>query len=335
MVGDFNMHVEDESDFYGMEFCDVLSSFGLVNHVTVPTHELGHTLDLIITRNNNEIALTLPRAGYFISDHCFISTKLGIPRPNLQVKTVSSRKLKDIDMSEFKADIQNVCSELLHIQDINLLAHEYNVQLLQCLDRHAPVITRTQVVRPKVPYYDSSVKDLKRARRKAENEWRRNKTDSNLESKFKQARNKCAAKLDYLKTNHFSDAIHEANGDQKRLFSIIQSLTCVNRDNPLPDHVSIQQLANDFANFFIKKIEKIRNEIDVQDIDPPVLPSGPDCQEFSSFNLLSESDVKKLVTESNTTSCELTDTSFETMHRHHPTCSYQNDKHVITNRCFP
>ncbi len=192
-----------------------------------------------------------------------------------------------------------------HILALNLLAHEYNVQLLQCLDRHAPVITRTQVVRPKVPYYDSSVKDLKRARRKAENEWRRNKTDSNLESKFKQARNKCAAKLDYLKTNHFSDAIHEANGDQKRLFSIIQSLTCVNRDNPLPDHVSIQQLANDFANFFIKKIEKIRNEIDVQDIDPPVLPSGPDCQEFSSFNLLSESDVKKLVTESNTTSCEL------------------------------
>ncbi len=89
------------------------------------------------------------------------------------------------------------------------------------------------------------------------------------------------------------------------MFSIIQSLTSVNRDNPLPDHVSIQQLANDFANFFINKIEKIRNGIDAQDVDPPVLPSEPDCQEFSSFNLLSESDVKKLVTESKTTSCEL------------------------------
>ncbi len=72
IAGDFNLHVDDESDQYGNEFCDFLDSVGLVNHVNVPTHESGHTLDLLITRNNGEISLTTPRAGYFISDHCFV-----------------------------------------------------------------------------------------------------------------------------------------------------------------------------------------------------------------------------------------------------------------------
>ncbi len=91
IMGDFNLHVEDKSDFYGKEFCAVLDSYGLINHVTVPTHEAGHTLDLIITRDTDEIALSIPRAGYFISDHCFVSASLDIPKPDLQVKTVSSR----------------------------------------------------------------------------------------------------------------------------------------------------------------------------------------------------------------------------------------------------
>ncbi len=55
----------------------------------------------------------------------------------------------------------------------------------------------------------------------------------------------------YLKTDHLSNAISEANGDQRKLYSIIQSLTCVNKDNPLPEHESVQQLADIFADFFI------------------------------------------------------------------------------------
>ena len=79
-------------------------------------------------------------------------------------------------------------------------------------------------------------------------------------------------------------------------------MTCVNKDNPLPEHESVQQLADSFADFFIEKIEKICNEIDAQEVEPPVLPTEPTCQEFSNFKLLSESDVRKLVTESKTTS---------------------------------
>ncbi len=199
IVGDFNIHVDDDSDYYGREFCDLFSGFGLVNHVTVPTHDSGHTLDLIITRNTSEITLAKPRAGYYISDHCFVSTKLGIPRPELQIKTVSFRQIKNISLLDFRAGLQEICVDLLNINDCNTLAKEYNKQLLLCLDRHAPIITKSYVVRPKVPYFDNSLKDLKRKRRKAESNWCRQRNDCELQLQFKQARNKCVAHLDHLK----------------------------------------------------------------------------------------------------------------------------------------
>ena len=64
-----------------------------------------------------------------------------------------------------------------------------------------------------------------------------------------------------LQNVHFLEAIIEAEGYQKKLYSIIKSLTAVKSDMPLPQHTSTQQLAKDFGQFFIKKIEDIRSEL--------------------------------------------------------------------------
>ena len=53
----FNLHVDDPDDTYGCQFNNLLSSYGLVNHVTFLTHQAGHTLDLVITQNNKELEL--------------------------------------------------------------------------------------------------------------------------------------------------------------------------------------------------------------------------------------------------------------------------------------
>ena len=72
ITGDFNLHVDDADNTYGYQFNNLLSSYGLVNHVTFPTHQAGHTLDLVITWNNQELELGSIKPGYFLSDHCFI-----------------------------------------------------------------------------------------------------------------------------------------------------------------------------------------------------------------------------------------------------------------------
>ena len=87
------------------KFTDLLETFGLVQHVNVPTHTSGHTLDLIISRSNNDITISSPRTSLFLSDHSFIECELDIIRPILSVGEVHFRKLKKIDIDTFKADI--------------------------------------------------------------------------------------------------------------------------------------------------------------------------------------------------------------------------------------
>ncbi len=50
ICGDFNIHVNKPDDPNTMKFMDILSQFNLVQHINEPTHKLGNTLDLIITR---------------------------------------------------------------------------------------------------------------------------------------------------------------------------------------------------------------------------------------------------------------------------------------------
>ena len=49
--------------------------------------------------------------------------------------------------------------------------------------------------------------------------------------------------------------IIEAEGDQKKLYSIIKSLTAVNSEMPLPHHTSIQQLAGDLDSSSLKRLK--------------------------------------------------------------------------------
>ena len=81
---DFNLHIDNPDDTYGCQFNNLLSSYGLVNHVTFPTDQPGHTLDLVITQNNQELELRSIKPGYFLSNHCFVCADIVIPQPHVQ-----------------------------------------------------------------------------------------------------------------------------------------------------------------------------------------------------------------------------------------------------------
>ncbi len=305
ICGDFNIHMNKPADQHQIRLSDMLTGYGLLNHINFPTHKEGNTLDLVITRNNGELNISNTKPGYFISDHCFVHVQFSTPSPNLTIKSISYRKIKSIDLPAFKSDLFEICRELDSIEDIETLARQYNVMLSDCLDKHAPMLNTTLLSRPKVKWYNDDLKCQKRARRKAERKWR----DSNLtsdENIFKTARNKYVSNLDKAHVQHYQNEISEASGNQKKLFSIIQELASVHRDNPLPDHESVKQLADQFGDFFINKIETIRSEIDTQ----PCISQSADRFEqpgvtLSSFKPLSQDEVRKLIMKSKTTSCDL------------------------------
>lgn len=49
ILGDFNLHVDSPTNHSAAEFLDLLDCLHLKQHVGVPTHSKGHTLDLVIT----------------------------------------------------------------------------------------------------------------------------------------------------------------------------------------------------------------------------------------------------------------------------------------------
>ena len=100
IAGDFNFHVDCPSDPDAKAFANLLHTFGLIQHVQVPTHSSGHTLDLIITRSVNDIMTTSPRTTCNLSDHSFIECLLDIPRPNISVSEGQFCKLKQINLEK-------------------------------------------------------------------------------------------------------------------------------------------------------------------------------------------------------------------------------------------
>ena len=160
------------SDCFGFGFTTLnligrplaLETFSLSQHVSGPTHLSGHTLDLIITRSSDDVVLASPKATFPISDHFIIQCPIGFPRPALSRKELTFRKLKNIDIAEFSADIASsmLCTSV-HWDNIDALSDCFNMTLTDILDKHAPLKTRIMINRPRIPWFNDDIKQLKRA----------------------------------------------------------------------------------------------------------------------------------------------------------------------------
>jgi len=93
-----------------------------------------------------------------------------------------------------------------------------------------------------------------------------------------------------------------AKGHSKQLYSLVCELTGTKVENQLPDYVADIQLAEDFADFFLNKIDTIRQSL--KDI-PTHEPKRKNVPCFGKFQELTTDKVSKLISELNTKSCKL------------------------------
>lgn len=197
--GDFNLHMNKPNDPSVLAFTEVLDSCNLVQHVQCQTHELGNTLDLIITKSNDIISLSSPVDDYYVSDHSFITTHITIPKPKCLINISRYRKLKNIDHSKFADDLAVVVKEAENVEDVDSLATLYHDRLREVLDHHAPIIKKRATIKPTVPWFDDEANSLKRARRRAEKRWLHSRKESDKVA----YRDATRVYLKYLKTSKF------------------------------------------------------------------------------------------------------------------------------------
>ena len=306
LTGDFNIHVNKPNDPKAKKLLAILDTFNLIQHIQEPTHNCGNTLDLLITQKNTKLKdFTVSTQ---LSDHNNIIFTLDVKKPEPIRKLVTNRQIKNIDITSFKNDIKQLFSFNIESssspQVLNNLVDTFNSSA-DVLDKHAPLITRQVTIRDPTPWTTHEIRPEKQKRRKLERKWKKTNLQVDYDN-FKSQRNKLSSILKMKKVEHINKFINEHKNDSKRLFNVFKRNTSGPLDTPFPHGKSDIMLAQDFSKYFSDKIDRIRKDLDSDAHDTNTLDSDTFIgQTLNEFQPLSHDQVRKLIMDSNSKSCDL------------------------------
>ena len=101
---------------------DIQGSFWLTQHVRVPSHTNGNTLDLVVSRDDDNFVGNVT-VNSMIPDHAVVHIKLSICKPGLPKEKVTDGKYRGIDITEIPDLVISAHST------VNNLVEQYNVNL--------------------------------------------------------------------------------------------------------------------------------------------------------------------------------------------------------------
>ena len=214
VTGDFNIHTDNHSYLHSQQFLSLLNNANLTQHVNFPTHQAGHTLDLVITTKDSTLSPTITHSLVSPSDHFPIFTSLVISPPSPPPLTKHFfRCIKSINLNNFIRDIRT--SRLITHPPTNLsdLVECYNLTLSNILNKHAPLKSKLLRPKPSNPWFTPALQKLKSNRRHLEKIWSRTHSTFDL-------------KLLKSATNHYHTSIIKA----KKLYN--STLLSSNLTNP-------------------------------------------------------------------------------------------------------
>ena len=92
-------------------------------------HRHGNTLDILATEIASSLNIITRQPGPFLSDHCCLECTTDIIREDVTRKTVSFRKIKDIDTQNFQEDVVDKLGMVNDCYDINVLVQNLETTL--------------------------------------------------------------------------------------------------------------------------------------------------------------------------------------------------------------
>ncbi len=300
IVGDFNFHIDRPSN-QTKAFYEILSSFCLQQHVDFPTHIHGHSLDLIISSEKSGITSVFQ--SDCISDHFTVVAELDVVRPTAKPSvSISYRNLNSIDSDSFKQDILKSQLYTNPAKTATDLAAQYNNVLSELLNHHAPLKTKRVNSRPVNPWITPEILHAKSYRRYLERVWHRNPTPLNR-SRFSKQIHQCNRLMSKSKKAYYSRIIDDHSSNPRSLWKAFNRLLFRQPKRLLPESTSLANLAEGFGTFFADKISRIRSSFTVPHVSCP--PQLPVPVTLSSFPLVSDSEVRKLIESAPVKSCDL------------------------------
>src|SRR3989441_4975070 len=179
ITGDFNFHVDDPNSSSGSSFLSLLDTFGLSQLVSFPTHTVGHTLDLLITRSSFTLFSDVDYACPSLSDHHAILSVFSVPSHSRSLRiTKLIRKTKSINVTSFSNDIYSSCLHSSPPLSLSSYLQLFSSTISHLIDKHAPLKTVSCSSNTRKPFITDSILKQKSLRSKLESAYRRNKTDA-------------------------------------------------------------------------------------------------------------------------------------------------------------
>ena len=307
ICGDFNINWLNENDCDIIKLRRLFDCFNLIQHVDVPTHTSGHILDYVI--GSSDLVKSW-RASDFVSDHCALHVALTCGSTHPDRTLIRYRQLKTIDNDEIAKDIE-AADFNLDICDVNAVVDTYNVVFTSILNKHAPLKTKYVTCRVMQPWINDNILAIKRIKRKHERLWRKTKLHVHLDS-FILVCKELKDLISKAKTNFYSSQIANCYGDQKKLFNIVKNLLGHSRHAVLPEYENSKSLATKFNDYFISKIDTIRNSFPALIDSLPKthfndlhMPFNSNSITLSSFSPTTALEIQAMLSKMNKTTCLL------------------------------
>ena len=125
------------------------------------------------------------KKGHLLADHNFVLAYVEVLRPPLPTKSVSFRKLKQIDHSAFDSDIRSLLHTDQEESRTGKVDHCNNT-LEKILNSHAPVQTKQIKKCLHLPWFNDQIRAEIQVCRHKERTWNNNTTEYNFQAFYYQ-----------------------------------------------------------------------------------------------------------------------------------------------------
>ena len=303
-----------------VELYALTDSYGFSQVISEPTHQAGGTLDLLFLRNDGNLKELVDKSLHvyelhysLMSDHNFIEYLLPFvtdpPKP--EKRFISYRNYKDIDIQQFCSDFE-VLANSKNITNLNIndAIDCFNTCITEILDAHAPVINK-QFSNKRTNFTNPTILSLRRLRRKYERRYRRLKCSEDL-LKYHYYVAQVRKCVNTSRNDFYRNDLSNQKNDKKQKFKILNSM--LGNRNPVvfPDTSSDEKLCNEFEQFFVSKINNIRDNITnqnctLQEVEVESMHRNDDADitPFNKFSTVTCDILKTVVRELSNKQCEL------------------------------
>ncbi|XP_072047081.1 uncharacterized protein [Amphiura filiformis] len=312
VLGDFNIHMDMPNENDTKSMLAILESLSFEQLVDEPTHVKGHTLDLVMVKENDHVVKPYDIHPVHVSDHFLILCDIDFKKQSIVRATnvYKARNFRNIDPVAFEEDLVfklNTTDDSMDEAHVDLVQF-YNKTCSQVLETHAPAKEKPCTVRIKPEWFNQTVQDARRLRRRSERRWRKTRTEVDRQA-YIDSQREAATTISKEKASFYNERLLNCNTKDMYKYKTINALlNKTSRD--LPDSSSPATLANDFCKYFIGKVETIRADVDA--VHATSSNTTSQCStsstlqcSFDKFEAVSEEELSKIITPWTSKSCDL------------------------------